>query len=99
MSVPSSSPMPGISAKGAVDPQKAEVSMAGCVMISHPTVSPQAQARGQVLQAGMPVPAYEASLVSVLYFLNTIVTYIITIIKNALRLPTKLQLIYFYRYI
>lgn len=68
MSVPSSSPMPGISAKGAVDPQKVEVSMAGCVMISHPTVSPQAQARGQVLQAGMPVPAYEASLVCVFYF-------------------------------
>lgn len=65
MGLPVSSPMPGISAKGAVDPQKVEVSMAGCVMIPHSTVSPQAQARG--LQAGMPVPAYEASLVSNTY--------------------------------
>lgn len=61
--LPGTSPMPGISAKP-MDPPKVEVSMAGCVMVPHPTVSPQAQARGQVLQAGMPVPAYEASLVS-----------------------------------
>lgn len=46
--------------KSLLDPPKVEVSMGGCIVV--PTVSPQS--RGQVMQAGLPVPAYEASLVS-----------------------------------
>jgi hypothetical protein len=45
--------------KGMMDPPKVDVSLGGCIVV--PTVSPQP--RGQVLQAGLPVPAYEASLV------------------------------------
>ena len=43
-----------------MDPPKVDVSLGGCIVV--PTASPQP--RGQVLQAGLPVPAYEASLVS-----------------------------------
>lgn len=50
----------------AMDPPKVEVSMAGCVMVPRSNVSPQGQTRQHVLQSGMPVPAYEASLVSCL---------------------------------
>lgn len=46
--------------KGLMDPPKVDVSLGGCIVV--PTASPQS--RGQVLQAGLPVPAYEASLVS-----------------------------------
>lgn len=46
-----------------MEPPKVEVSMAGCVMVPRTNVSPQGQTR-HVLQAGMPGPAYEASLVS-----------------------------------
>ncbi|KDR14584.1 Protein split ends, partial [Zootermopsis nevadensis] len=44
--------------KGLMDPPKVDVSLGGCIVV--PTASPQP--RGQVLQAGLPVPAYEASL-------------------------------------
>lgn len=53
--------------KGAMEPPKVEVSLSNCVMVPRPNISPQGQTR-HVLQAGMPVPAYEASLVGV--FLN-----------------------------
>lgn len=46
--------------KGLMDPPKVDVSLGGCIVV--PTASPQS--RSQVLQAGLPVPAYEASLVS-----------------------------------
>lgn len=45
-------------AKGVMEPPKVDVSL-----VPRPNVSPQGQPR-HVLQAGMPVPAYEASLVS-----------------------------------
>ncbi|KRT84470.1 RNA binding protein, partial [Oryctes borbonicus] len=51
----------GAANKLGVDPPKVEVSMAGCVMVPRSNVSPQNQPR-HVLQAGIPVPAYEASL-------------------------------------
>lgn len=35
----------------------------GCIVV--PSPSPQPPPRGQVMQAGLPVPAYEASLVSI----------------------------------
>ncbi|GJQ73489.1 hypothetical protein Trydic_g13846 [Trypoxylus dichotomus] len=54
-------PQTGAANKPGVDPPKVEVSMAGCVMVPRSNVSPQNQPR-HVLQAGMPVPAYEASL-------------------------------------
>lgn len=50
-----------LQAKGAMEPPKAE---GPCVMVPRPNVSPQGQQARHVLQAGMPVPAYEASLVS-----------------------------------
>lgn len=53
-----------LQAKGAMEPPKVEVSLGNCVMVPRPNISPQGQTR-HVLQAGMPVPAYEASLVSV----------------------------------
>jgi hypothetical protein len=46
--------------KGLMEPPKVDVSLGGCIVV--PTASPQP--RSQVLQAGLPVPAYEASLVS-----------------------------------
>lgn len=49
-----------------MEPPKVEVSMGGCVMVPRSNASPQGQSR-HVMQAGMPVPAYEASLVSVVY--------------------------------
>lgn len=52
-----------LQAKGAMEPPKVEVSLSNCVMVPRPNISPQGQTR-HVLQAGMPVPAYEASLVS-----------------------------------
>lgn len=51
----------------AMEPPKVEVSIAGCVMV--PRASPQAQNR-HVLQTGIPVPAYEANLVSSIYFFS-----------------------------
>lgn len=56
------SPHPTQHGKGLMDPPKVDVSLGGCIVV--PTASPQP--RGQVLQAGLPVPAYEASLVSAL---------------------------------
>ncbi|KAK9737445.1 SPOC domain [Popillia japonica] len=56
-------PQTTVANKAGVDPPKVEVSMAGCVMVPRSTVSQQSQPR-HVLQPGMPVPAYEASLVS-----------------------------------
>ncbi|GLG98146.1 Uncharacterized protein GBIM_04752 [Gryllus bimaculatus] len=44
--------------KGLMEPPKVEVTIGGCIVV--PTPSPQS--RPQVLQAGLPVPAYEASL-------------------------------------
>lgn len=57
--------------KGMMEPPKVDVSLGGCIVV--PTASPQP--RGQVLQAGLPVPAYEASLVgeesfSIRFFLD-----------------------------
>lgn len=43
--------------KGILEPVKVEPG--GCIVV--PTASPQS--RSQVMQAGLPVPAYEASLV------------------------------------
>lgn len=52
--------------KGMMDPPKVDVSLGGCIVV--PTASPQP--RGQVLQAGLPVPAYEASLGEVVQHVN-----------------------------
>lgn len=52
--------------KSLLEPLKVEPGApgnAGCIVV--PTPSPQP--RGQVMQAGLPVPAYEASLVSIIY--------------------------------
>ncbi|XP_069682779.1 protein split ends-like isoform X5 [Periplaneta americana] len=45
--------------KGLMDPPKVDVSLGGCIVV--PTASPQPR-NPAVLQAGMPVPAYEASI-------------------------------------
>ncbi|XP_033609160.1 protein split ends isoform X5 [Cryptotermes secundus] len=52
--------------KGMMEPPKVDVSLGGCIVV--PTASPQT--RGQVLQAGLPVPAYEASLGEVVQHVN-----------------------------
>ncbi|KAB0802253.1 hypothetical protein PPYR_04439 [Photinus pyralis] len=56
-----SASVPSASAKGSMEPPKVEVSMGGCVMVPHPSSSPQGQQR-HVLQTGLPITAFEASL-------------------------------------
>lgn len=70
-------PQTTVANKAGVDPPKVEVSMAGCVMVPRSTVSQQSQPR-HVLQPGMPVPAYEASLVSFIYFKTNMRWYLLT---------------------
>uniref|UniRef100_A0A1B6D8R2 Msx2-interacting protein n=1 Tax=Clastoptera arizonana TaxID=38151 RepID=A0A1B6D8R2_9HEMI len=52
--------------KNLLEPLKVEPGNTGCIVV--PTPSPQS--RGQVMQAGLPVPAYEASLGDVVQHVN-----------------------------
>ncbi|KAF5270738.1 hypothetical protein FQA39_LY01476 [Lamprigera yunnana] len=56
-----SASVPIAGAKGSMEPPKVEVSIAGCVMVPHPSSSPQGQQR-HVLQTGLPIATFEASL-------------------------------------
>lgn len=57
-----SASVPSAGAKSSMEPPKVEVSISGCVMVPHPSLSPQGQPR-HILQSGLPLPAFEASLV------------------------------------
>ncbi|KAF5296514.1 hypothetical protein FQR65_LT01503 [Abscondita terminalis] len=52
-----SASVPSASAKGSMEPPKVEVSMAGCVMVPHPSSSPQGQQRHV-----LPMATFEANL-------------------------------------